>query len=281
MGSQPRIVVPIARCLAKHGIPVALAAPAEASSRAASRSRVWSRVEYLTRSSDQWADELLVSCERLGASWLVPCTDAALAAVAAERHRFHRLAAVACPRDAVVRRVLNRSETMAVAAQVGLRVPMSFELPSRAVFVARAGLLPFPLVAKPARKVASHHDFESREYSTVSALAAEFDSDAHFGEGLVFQDFVPGVGIGVHLLIHAGAVVAAFQRRRLRELPPQGGAVVAAVTEPVDPNLLSLSTALLTALEWQGVGSSSRCEVSGLVRTRPTSRDVRGRPGDG
>lgn len=67
------------------------------------------------------------------------------------------------------------------------------------------------------------------------------------------QEYIPGEGHGVFLLMNRGKVRAAFAHRRVREKPPSGGVSVVSESVALDPRLLAYSQQLLAALKWHGV----------------------------
>src|SRR5215469_5303154 len=70
---------------------------------------------------------------------------------------------------------------------------------------------------------------------------------------MLVQEFCAGTGVGVEILLHRGECIAAFQHRRLKELPYTGGVSVTAVAEHLDEALLESSLTLLRTLQWDGV----------------------------
>jgi hypothetical protein len=67
------------------------------------------------------------------------------------------------------------------------------------------------------------------------------------------QEYYPGVGYGVELLLHEGRPLIAFQHKRLREIPIHGGASAFRESVPLDPMLYHYSVRLLQALKWTGL----------------------------
>jgi predicted ATP-grasp superfamily ATP-dependent carboligase len=70
---------------------------------------------------------------------------------------------------------------------------------------------------------------------------------------VLLQEYYRGSGQGVELLMHAGRPLAAFQHRRLREVPLNGGASAFRESVPLDPELYRHSVRLLGALGWTGL----------------------------
>jgi predicted ATP-grasp superfamily ATP-dependent carboligase len=115
----------------------------------------------------------------------------------------------------------------------------------------------YPLVLKPARsvpgasgrriKVGVSHAGGPRE---LSARLAGLDPRAY---PVLIQQRVSGPGVGVFLLRWNGTIRAAFAHRRLREFPPSGGVSVTCESIPLPDDLRARATALVEALDWQGV----------------------------
>ena len=67
------------------------------------------------------------------------------------------------------------------------------------------------------------------------------------------RSIAPGDGVGVEMLFHQGECIAAFQHRRLKEVPHTGGAAAMAIAEAVDPTLKKMAIDLLRGIGWEGV----------------------------
>jgi len=153
-----------------------------------------------------------------------------------------------------VQRVLDKTITFATAERCGVPVPRSVRIARATDLEATLDVMRFPIVAKHADKsLPSSHNFKTRTFTSADELRAVFATDPRFGEGLLFQSYHGGQGVGIELLLSKCEVVTSFQHRRLSETPPTGGVAVVAVSEAVDPKLLEYATRLLHALEWDGL----------------------------
>jgi predicted ATP-grasp superfamily ATP-dependent carboligase len=190
--------------------------------------------------------------ERTPVDLVIPCTDSALTLVAHDEARLRGLTQVAAPRAEVLHRVLDKSETMRVAADLGIPCPKTRAITTRAALQATRASLVFPLVAKPRDKTSSAR-FKVRYYADFDAIDAEFADDPGFGAENLIQEFSTGVGVLLGILVARGEIVAVSQQRRVREWPWSGGVSTTAVTEIPDPVLLDHARRLLTALEWDGM----------------------------
>lgn len=240
---------------------------------------VWSRAfagaERLHGDVAQSAGMLAHLARAEEARWVVPTSDSSLQVVCAAYDELTQFCAVGSPPPDIVRRVLDKAITLDIATQCGVPVPSSTTITRAADLEPALATMRFPVVAKPADKGRkSTHDFKTRTFTNADELRAMFTTQTRFGEGLLFQSFHAGQGVGIELLMTGGDVLTSFQHRRLSENPPSGGVAVVAVSEAVDPKLLDYSTRLLRALEWEGVamvefrhdaatGESALMEVNG------------------
>lgn len=188
VGARTRVALAIARSLRRQGVrSVVVVPPGE---RWEVVSRAVSDVTVLSGSPETCVAQLSACAAVHRPSWIVPSSSSGLDLVTSAFGELRTHAPVASPPPAVVRRAVDREETLAAATRSGVPV---------------------------------------------------------FHPGAAFGDTV---GLGV--LLHRGAVVASFQQRRIRELPPAGGAAVVVESEPVDPAVLDHATRLLRELGWEG-----------------------------
>jgi protein-tyrosine-phosphatase/predicted ATP-grasp superfamily ATP-dependent carboligase len=250
LGASPRVSIPMARSLQRAGIPVEIASfqPEEhdISSRAI---RQFHRLPARRQDPAAFTQALLALVRERQFDTILPGGDPALAALSDLYEELRPLVHVGCPPPRSVERVLNKSLTLEAARQCGIRVPFSCTVSSMEELESIAPQLRFPVVAKPEKKGAAA--FRIFYFSNLPELATAL---AHKALGSVLlQEYCPGVGVGVEILIHRGECVAKFQHRRLKEAPVTGGVAIFAVAEEPDPELLASSMALLRALEWEGV----------------------------
>ena len=255
LGAEPRVAVPIARSLAGHGIPVDVAA---LSMRAPGlRSRAIRTVLRLPNHSDRPADfidTLSRYIDRERVDMLMPTSDTALALVAQHYERLTSLLHLACPPPEVIHRVLDKDQTLDVARRCGIEVPATCLMAASSDVDEIVARLRFPVVVKARSKThVPPNAFKVRYFTEATALKEQFTRDPHFGADNLLQEYCPGEGVGLGILMHRGTIVTAFQHRRVKELPSTGGVGVLAVSERPDPRLIEMSQRLLRALEWEGV----------------------------
>ena len=254
LGAEPRVAVSVARCLGRHGLTVDVATLGI--NKRPLRSR-WVRSTLpLDRRADQSSDDpmdpLASAIEREGYDHLVVTSDTGLRLLNRYHERLPPELRRCIPTPELMSAVLDKSVTVRLAAQAELPVPATWRIPDVGALNSSEATLRFPMVAKPADKRLGE-PFKVRYLRDLQELRVGFDADANFGHNLLFQEFIPGEGVGVEVLIHNGEPVCAFQHRRLRELPWAGGISVVAESEAVDPILLDQAVRLLRTLQAEGL----------------------------
>jgi predicted ATP-grasp superfamily ATP-dependent carboligase/protein-tyrosine-phosphatase len=251
LGAAPRISLAIARSLHRRGIPVDIVSLQSEEPAIHSRAiRSFHRLPPRSENPSAFTAALLALVRSQQCDLILPASDPALAALANSYDDLSRLLHVGCPAPHTVERVLNKSLTLGVARRCGIRVPMSWTISTAADLQSITPQLRFPVVVKPESKgdgAATRVFYFSSPAELSSALRIN-----NWGSLLV-QEYCPGVGVGVEILIHSGECIARFQHRRLKEAPATGGVAVVALSEEIDPQLFESSMALLRALEWEGV----------------------------
>jgi len=246
LGNAPRISVPIARSLHRHGTPVEVASFSSEEPIVRSRTiRNFHRLPDCHQAS-KFLTALTALIKELGSDMLIPTGDAALAAMARHYADLSSLVHMGCPSPHIVERVLNKALTLDAGRRCGIAVPSTFSLSSPAELDRIAADLTFPVVVKPRERGA--RSFKVLYFNNHSQLSAALPA---LGPVLL-QEYCPGVGVGVEMLMHRGTCVAHFQHRRLKEAPASGGVAVMAISEDPDPQLMESSLALLRDLEWDG-----------------------------
>ena len=252
VGAEPRKIVTVARSLHRVGVRCIVATPPGQPLRVTSRA--FGGVVRLRGDLAESGEMLSRLARSTDARWVVPTSDSSLQIVCAAYQDLSRYCAVGSPPPAIVQRVLDKAITLATAERCGVPVPTSITIARAADLEPALSAMRFPIIAKPGDKSRkSSHDFKTRTFTSADELRSAFATQSRFGEGLLFQSYHRGQGVGIELLLSGGEVVTSFQHRRLSENPPSGGVAVVAVSEPVDATLLGYATRLLRALEWDGL----------------------------
>lgn len=161
-----------------------------------------------------------------------------------------------CAPQAAFALALHKDRTLALAAELGIPVPRTV-YPNSAEDIEECSRLRFPVVIKPKHRDISYgwlpvFSLKSETIDDCSALARKLKQYERHADLLMVQEFAPGYGIGVSVLMHGRSVQQIFQHRRLRERPPRGGESVFSESMPLDQRLAEQSVALLMAMNWEG-----------------------------
>jgi predicted ATP-grasp superfamily ATP-dependent carboligase/protein-tyrosine-phosphatase len=253
LGAEPRIAVTIARSLHRRGIPTDIGVLTANEPRVRSRAvRQFLRFPSPHDSSDNFLGTLREQIRTQGYDVLIPCSDSTLTACMAHYEQLSALLYVACPPPEITGRILNKQMTLEAAERCGIRFPRTYCFRGLEELKAMQDTLPFPLIAKPAKKLMAGA-FKTRGFQSFVQLEQAFVENPEFGIQNLIQEHCKGVGVGVEMLMHRGEAVALFQHRRLKELPATGGVSVLAIAEELDPRLVEMSVHLLRELDWYGV----------------------------
>jgi protein-tyrosine-phosphatase/predicted ATP-grasp superfamily ATP-dependent carboligase len=249
VGTAPRVALAVARSLAGRGITVIAVPSSDDEGRILSSAIArYVPLPDSRERSPEFDAGLATAVRDSGADMLVACSDRALAAIARNYADLKAMADPGCPLPDVVARVLDKTATVAAANAVGIEVPATFDL----TIAASIGALPFPLIAKP-KSHTGLGGYRIRYFRESTSLEEAMQDDPDFAARYLLQEFVPGYGVGIGVLMRDGAAVAAFAHRRLKELPAAGGVSVVSESMTPEPALVDASVRLLQAIGWQGI----------------------------
>jgi predicted ATP-grasp superfamily ATP-dependent carboligase len=207
---------------------------------------------------DDFVEALLDAVRRHGVQLIVPITDEAILPLSAARKRFEGLCTLALPDAEALDAAGDKFATVALAERLGVPTPRTRLVQSAAEALCEAERLGWPIVLKPRRsrlyrERVGIERFEVR-YATGPEQLAEAMTSFQGGCGVLLQEYVVGSGQGVEILADAGRPLAAFQHRRLHEMPIHGGRSALRESAPLDPSLYDYAVRLLGALRWTGLG---------------------------
>lgn len=255
---QERAALAIVRSLGAAGHPVFVCSPRARSLAGASR-HARAEAEAPDALADpagfvEAVDELV---DRWGIEVLVPVSEAALLALLPAAGRWSTTQ-LPFPAAETFRRISDKAEVLAVAAELGIATPAQRVLTGpRALAAAEVDALSYPLVLKPSRSVTETSGprlkLGVRHAPDPSALESQLASLPPDAYPVLLQQRVIGPGIGIFILLWEGELLAGFAHRRIREKPPAGGVSVYRESIAADPDLLACSRALLDRFDWQGV----------------------------
>ena len=210
------------------------------------------------RAPAAFVDCLLAAASRLQVDLIIPVTDATILPLHEERDRFRAVCRIAMPEDAdALRVVTDKHRTLELAASLGVPIPRSVLATSTREAIDAAERLGWPVVLKPrfSRVYQSRKTIEAFEVAYAASAEDATEKLKRF-EGrcdVLVQEYCAGTGRGVGLLTDQGRPLAAFQHRRLHEVPITGGASSLRESEALDPDLYGHSLQILSALQWTGL----------------------------
>ncbi len=206
---------------------------------------------------DDVVEAIRARVESAGIDLVVPITDELGLPIAEARERFAGLTTLAVPDPDGLAATHDKSATMALAERLGVPLPPTRTVTAGDDIESVAAELGYPVVVKP---VASRQVLPDR---TIRSYVVGYAVDASdlrgrlaaiaSGTPVLLQRWTPGEGVGVELLMDHGRPLAAFQHRRLREVPPTGGASSLRVSAELDDDLYDHAVRLLHELDWTGL----------------------------
>ena len=202
-------------------------------------------------------DTLLAAARRRSVDLIVPVCDETVLPLSGQRDRFAGICRLALPPAGALEVAYDKHATVELAGHLGVPTPRSRLVNSATEATEVAEELGWPVVVKP-QAPTLYHPGGTVEQLRVS-YAADLASLRRQLEplegrcGALLQEYSGGEGHGVELLAHEGRPLAAFQHRRLREVPHTGGPSSFRESVPLDPVLYDLSVRLLGALRWTGL----------------------------
>jgi predicted ATP-grasp superfamily ATP-dependent carboligase len=202
-------------------------------------------------------ETLLAEVERRDVDLLVPVTDDVIVPIMGARDAFERHCTLALAASDSLAAARDKRRTAELAHGLGIPTPRGATVTSAREAREHARELGWPLVLKPlvSRVMSDGGPIQGLGVTYAGGFASLASSMERF-EGLcpvLLQEYHHGEACGVELLMHRGRPLAAFQHRRLREVPITGGASSFRESVALDHELYEQSVALLAALEWTGL----------------------------
>lgn len=236
----------------------------------------------------------LVSCllrvgDQLGqGSVLVPCTDQSVATLSLRRRELQGRFILSLAPHAVVELLMDKTTFARHARAVGLPVPRTEILTSRADTVAIAPLLTYPCIVKPALKSATWTSRTKAKGIAVQDqddLLYTYDEVSAWTPELIVQEWVVGPEEGLvscnAYFGEGGQPLATFVARKVRQWPPEIG-ISASGEECRNDKVLETALRLFGGLDYRGLaylemkrdGRSGRMVIIEPNVGRPTGRSA-------
>jgi predicted ATP-grasp superfamily ATP-dependent carboligase len=193
---------------------------------------------------------------RLGVDLIIPVTDWLLLPLSAMRECFDDVCDLAAPSPEALAMASDKAATLVLAERLDVPVPRTHLVETVGEAIAATRDLTWPVVLKPrASRLRRGGGMEAFTvaYARDPEDLAERMAPLEGRCAVLLQEYCAGVGVGVEMLLHQGRLLAAFQHRRLREVPVSGGASAFRESVPLDPVLLDYAISLLRELSWTGL----------------------------
>ncbi len=189
---------------------------------------------------------------------VIPADDVTLSLISQSRSQFEGVAVLPFPEFETVQIAHDKGALMLLAEEKGIPVPKTVVVREPADLrsvIRRVGL---PAVVKARfSKFPLEGQWRNGGRTQYVHTAAELDEAYRVMQEVspspLVQEYIPGDGRGIFVLMNRGRLRAAFAHRRIREKPPSGGVSVLSESVVLDSQLLEHSERILEALKWHGV----------------------------
>jgi predicted ATP-grasp superfamily ATP-dependent carboligase len=205
---------------------------------------------------DAVVEAILEAVARDGIDLVIPVTDEVGLPLADARASFEGITTLALPEPEALAMAHDKGATIALAERLGVPIPATRSVPAGRDALEAAAALGYPVVVKPIVSRALLGDGTIGSYAVTYAADPEElrrRMEAIGATAVLLQRWLPGVGLGVELLMDRGRPLAAFQHRRIHEVPPTGGASALRESVDLDPDLYDHAIRMLGELRWTGL----------------------------
>lgn len=254
LGTDTRVVLAILRSLGRKGIETHVAWLDETS--IAHRSRYLHRFHAIpdySPTNGLWKERLTRLLEDERFDLVIPCNDSTLVPLQLHRRDFERFPEIHLHSHDVFEVVFDKAKSFELAEQLRISVAPALRIdgPERRFLPSH---LTFPAIVKPL----TTFDGEREDGASNVVLKVESWGDLErtlrtppYDRGCLLQEFFPGVGMGVEVLVDEGRILTAHQHQRLHETMSFGSSYRKSV--PLDPELYAAAEKLMSALRYTGV----------------------------
>jgi len=205
----------------------------------------------------KFIDSLLQVVQHKEIDLIIPVTDETILPLSEAGKKFEGICQLCIPKQAALEVVTNKQQTLELASRLGVPIPETRVVHTLEEAHKEVQGLGWPVVLKPiaSRKLREQNSIE-RFTVSYAGNPEQLSNQMRFFEGrcpVLLQEYYPGVGCGVELLLYQGLPLAAFQHRRLREIPINGGASAFRESVVIDPGLYDYAVKMMQTLCWTGL----------------------------
>jgi D-aspartate ligase len=249
----------IARSLGRHGVPVLIVDDERSIGRFSRYTACAVRVPDL-RDEQATVDALGYLGRRLGlAGWvLYPTRDETVAALSRRRDELSEIYRVPTPAWTTIEAAWDKRETYRLAGELGIPYPRAYTIRSEAEIDDLE--IDYPVALKPAIKEHFIYATKAKAWKASSReeLRERFrEAAALIGdEEVIVQELIPGDGndqFAFCAFFKDGSPVASMVAQRRRQHPPEFGRASTYVETVEQPEIETLATKFLAAIDYYGL----------------------------
>lgn len=244
------------RSLGQRGIRVAVL---ESRRDAPAFSSRWCRHRFICpaeEDSQGYLAYLLQVLDITGAKVVIASSDGTIELLRRHREQLEQRVKLALAKEPSLGIAINKSQTLAVAARLGLHVPQGAPVSEVSEIEAALQVIDFPIVVKPVRSWNSNETesarLASRMVTTPDEARHAVEDLTRFGGKTLFQQFLTGACEAIGLFCVDGEVLARFAYRIRRMDPPLGGTDVMGQSIPVPADIGEMAERLVKEIGLDG-----------------------------
>ena len=203
-------------------------------------------------------EDILREIEHTKYDAILPMTESTIWPISMARDRFENKTMVLLPPHDILKKALDKEETIRIAAETGLPIPDTWRLGAGEDPASLAKRVSYPAVVKPKQSESILGDRVVEGGRPVYAnsekeLLTAFSKFHRNHVTPIVQEFIPGKGFGIFTCFHLGEPLVWFAHERLRDVHPTGSGSALRRSCRVPNDLKNYADTLLRAFQWQGV----------------------------
>lgn len=219
----------------------------------------WCRQRFISpapEGTEAYLAYLMHVLERTGARVLLPSSDGTIALLRRYRERFAPKVRIALAQEAALTIAVNKEQTLAIAQQLGLRIPPGVVVTSVNDVSSALREIGLPAVIKPVESwLEDNREGMRLACQLVTTPAEAYTAVAELtcsGGVVLFQQYLTGRREAVSLLYAHGNIYARFAQWAKRTEPPLGGQSVLRQSIAVPSDIGDAAERLVRAIGLEG-----------------------------
>jgi predicted ATP-grasp superfamily ATP-dependent carboligase len=220
----------------------------------------WCRLSGLVPStvadSDAFTAAVIRWVERYSPRALLCASDGSIAALRGRREDLERRTTLALASERALDIAVSKPRTLALAEDLGIRVPRAATLHNLTDLRAAAAEIGFPLVVKPTESWVHCGSGGARLTSKVvvnlDEAARASEAVLRFGCPVILQEWLSGSREAISVFRARGRIWARFAQLAIRMHPPLGGTSVTRVSIPLPADITCAAERLVDAADLDG-----------------------------